>query len=160
MDAWSNFAVALVGASAALVGLIFVSVSINLTRILSFPQLPARAAGALVLLLAVFIESTLLLVPGQSTTLVGIELLVGGIVFWGYGTRLELGSFRLTVKDYKGPAAWNLFLSQLALVPFIIAGIAVLLRGTDGLYWLVPGVIFSFLKSIADAWVLLVEINR
>jgi hypothetical protein len=41
---WDNFFVAEVGAAAALSGLLFVAVSINLTRILAIPHLPARAA--------------------------------------------------------------------------------------------------------------------
>jgi len=38
---WANFFVAEVGASAALAGLVVVATSINLSRILLFPQLPA-----------------------------------------------------------------------------------------------------------------------
>jgi hypothetical protein len=33
-------------------------------------------------------------------------------------------------------------------------------RGSDGLYWVDPGVVFTFLVALFDAWVLLVEINR
>lgn len=36
----------------------------------------------------------------------------------------------------------------------------VLSSGSGGLYWIVPAIIFSFVKAILDAWVLLVEINR
>ena len=32
--------------------------------------------------------------------------------------------------------------------------------GVGGLYWLVVGVILSFLAAVAEAWVLLVEIHR
>jgi hypothetical protein len=52
MADWSNFFVAEVGAAAALTGLIVVAVSINLTRILSFEQLPARAGESLVILIS------------------------------------------------------------------------------------------------------------
>jgi hypothetical protein len=38
------------------------------------------------------------------------------------------------------------------------AGVAMLGWGMGGLYWLVAGVVLSFL--VADAWVLLVEIHR
>jgi modulator of FtsH protease len=48
----------------------------------------------------------------------------------------------------------------MAALPFVIAGITMLVGGGGGLYWLVPAVIFSFLVSLLDAWVLLVEINR
>ena len=51
-------------------------------------------------------------------------------------------------------------LSQLASLPYVIAGILALAIGTPGLYLVIPAVIFSFIKAILDAWVLLVEINR
>jgi hypothetical protein len=38
--------------------------------------------------------------------------------------------------------------SQLAALPYVIAGITVLISGAAGLYWLVPAVIFSFIKAI------------
>lgn len=55
MPGWERFLVAQVGASAALAGLVFVSVSINLARILSSGGLPESALEALVLLLAVLV---------------------------------------------------------------------------------------------------------
>lgn len=54
----------------------------------------------------------------------------------------------------------NMALSQLAVLLYVIAGIILLVVGADDLYWLVPVVIFSFIKAILDAWVSLVEINR
>ena len=53
-----------------------------------------------------------------------------------------------------------MLLSQLASLPYVIAGILALAIGTVGLYLVVPAIIFSFIKAILDAWVLLVEINR
>jgi hypothetical protein len=51
-------------------------------------------------------------------------------------------------------------LAQIANVPFLIAGIALLLNAPGALYWLVPGFVFSFVAGILSAWVLLVEILR
>jgi hypothetical protein len=48
--AWASFFVAEVGAAAALNGLVIVAISINIQRILSFPQLPGRAAEMLIML--------------------------------------------------------------------------------------------------------------
>lgn len=63
MPSWESFFTAEVGASAALAGLIFVGVSINLTRIISLPGLPNRALLTLCLLLAILVISSLMLIP-------------------------------------------------------------------------------------------------
>ena len=44
---WHDLFVAIAGAAAALTGLLFVAVSINLKQILAFPTLPTRAAETL-----------------------------------------------------------------------------------------------------------------
>ena len=44
-------------------------------------------------------------------------------------------------------------LTQFAVLPYIIAGIMVLSEGLGGFYWLVPAVVFSFIKAVLDAWV-------
>ena len=74
--------VAEVGASAALAGLVFVGVSINLDKVLHAPGLPGRAGEALIVLLAVLIVSSLLLGPAQGLTLIGLELVVVGLADW------------------------------------------------------------------------------
>jgi hypothetical protein len=160
MSGWENFFIAEVGASAALTGLIFVGVSLNLARILSLSKLPNRALLALVILLTVLVVSSLLLVPGQPLLLVGGEVLLVGLVSWTLVLGLDVSILRATEPRYRRSFVLNIALSQLAALPYLIAGLSVLLSGAAGLYWLVPAVIFSFLKAILDAWVLLVEINR
>ncbi len=160
MNGWENFLIAEVGASAALLGLIFVGVSINLTRILSISGLPNRALLALTLLLTILIMSSLLLVPGQSLTLVGIELLLIGLFVWITATVFDVIILQKKEDQYRVPYLSNIAFNQLALLPYIVAGIIVLTRGTGGLYWLVPAIMISFIKALLDAWVLLVEINR
>ena len=160
MIGWENFFIAEVGASAALLGLIFVGVSINLTRIISLPGLPNRAFLALIILLTILIMCSLLLIPGQSQTLVGIELLVVGLLVWITATRLDVIILLKKEPQYRSSYMLNMALTQSALLPYLIAGIIVLTRGAGGLYWLVPAIIISFIKAILDAWVLLVEINR
>ena len=160
MNGWENFFIAEVGASAALLGLIFVGVSINLTKILSLPNLPNRALLALIILLTILVVSSLLLIPEQSLTLVGIELLIFGLIAWIIATILDVSILQTRQPQYRWPYMVNFILTQLALLPYVIAGIFVLTRGAGGLYWLVPAILISFIKAILDAWVLLVEINR
>ena len=79
---WQGLFLAAAGASAALTGLLFVAISINLDRILQGTGLPGRAGEAMVLLVAVLVVSMLGLVPGQSPTMLGAELLGTGLVAW------------------------------------------------------------------------------
>ena len=70
---WFEFGVAIVGAAAVLSGLLFVAMSINIERIMAIVTLPARAAGTLVLFVIPLMVGTWMLIPEQSTTLLGAE---------------------------------------------------------------------------------------
>ena len=165
MGEWHEFLLAQAGAAGVLVGLVFVAVSINLERILSDPGggLSGRAAEALILLVAVLTASTLLLVPGQGRALVAAELLAVGVTAWGSVGAIQLlrlRSWRTMAADLRGAFVMRAALGQVATLPFVAAGIAVLVGGLEGLYWLVPGMVISTLVALFGAWVLLVEINR
>jgi hypothetical protein len=82
-ERWTDFGVGIAGASAALAGLVFVAVSINLSRILEYRNLPGRAALTLYLFVTPLVVGILLLVPGQSGAALGGELLAAGLVFGG-----------------------------------------------------------------------------
>lgn len=165
MAEWHDFFLAQAGAAAVLAGLVFVGVSINLEKILSDPSssLTGRAAEALILLVAVLIASSLVLVPGQGAPLVGVEVLVIGLATWGWVVAIQLlhlRNWRAMVSSLRLAFVVRVVLGQSAIVPFLYAGVAVLGWGTEGLYWLVAGMVFSILVALFGAWVLLVEINR
>ena len=124
---WSNFFVAEVGAAAALSGLLFVAVSINLTRIRAIEHLHARAAETLYVLLGVLVVATFGLVPGQSLTALGFEVTGTGFAVWGICVRSQA---RASTRD---PAARQWLLhrvvwTQVATLPFIVGG-ALLVTG-------------------------------
>ncbi len=75
MEGWHDFFVAQAGAAVAFAGLVLVSISINLERIVKAPGLVGRSAEPLVILFSLFVASSLLLVPDQSTRAYGMELL-------------------------------------------------------------------------------------
>ncbi len=159
MNGWENFLLSQVGASAALLGLIFVGVSINLNKILAHLTLPARAFEALLLLLTVLVICSILLVPGQSRKLIGAEVLVLGLAVWLTVTLFDIRIWRRTESAYRSLYARLIAINQAMLLCYVVSGI-VLLSGFNGLYWLAAAVILSFIMAVLDAWVLLVEINR
>jgi modulator of FtsH protease len=160
MEAWHDFLVAQVGASAALGGLLFVGLSLNLEKILGFPGVPERAQITLVMILATLLLGSLLLIPRQEFFPLGIEGLAVGIVTVALGTQFGLRSIRATQPAFRPTVARNLLLFEVATIPYIIGG-ALLFRGNDsGMYWIAAAICISLVKAMLDAWVLLVEINR
>jgi hypothetical protein len=160
MIAWANFFVAVASAAATLTGLIFVGVSISLAKILSFGHLSGRALGSLILLITILITASLCLVPGQHPVAVGGEISVIGVIIWGIVLRTDIRMLRTSLRAHKRYYRQNLLFSQLAILPYIVSGIVIMVQGYSGLYFLIPGMLFSFIKALVDAWVLLVEIHR
>src|SRR5271154_5204586 len=93
---WSSFFSAEVGASAALTGLLFVAISINLSKIVSNPQLASRSAKALATLAGVLLASTLCLVPGLARAGAGWALAILGAVIWLLITYWQIKASRRT----------------------------------------------------------------
>jgi hypothetical protein len=157
---WSTFFAAQLGASAALAGLLFVGISINMTKILSFPILPNRALQSLILLGNILIASSLQLVPEQPVAFLGAEVLALGCVVWGASTLLSVRNLRIVYRQYRSSTIFEIVVNQLAVLSYVAAGIVMLFFGLDGVYLLVPAILVSYLNVLIDAWVLLVEINR
>jgi modulator of FtsH protease len=156
---WKDLFVAVAGASAALTGLLFVAVSINLERILRFEGLPERALETLLFLVSVLLVSIVGLVPGQSHVALGIELLLVSLVAAVVILRLPT----LRMSDDEVERSWVLTrwaVRLLATVPFVVGGLSVLAECGGGLYWVVAGIVFAIIGAVASAWVLLVEILR
>jgi modulator of FtsH protease len=157
---WNDLFIATAGASAALTGLLFVAVSINVERILKVEELPARAQMTLLLLLSVLVVSIIGLIPGQSRTALGVELLGEGLLF---GAAIAVLSKRSLSKK---PVVTGsvLFVRQLLIaagtLPLIVGAVSLLAETGGGLYWTVGGIVFAIVGGVMNAWVLLVEILR
>lgn len=160
MKQWSDFFVSILGAAATLTGLIFVGVSINLNKILTVPQLPDRAKGSLVLLMNILFVSMFCSIPNQPAFLLGTELLISGTTTWIVSFVLDVHMLKVVKAKLKGSYRMNMAFTQLAVLPTIFAGYFIIKNGAIGMYLLIPAILFSFIKAVTDAWVLLVEVNR
>ena len=160
-EGWGDLFLAGAGASAALGGLLFVAVSINLDRIVALRSLPGAALGAIVLLVAVLMVSMVALVPGQARWMLATEVLVVGIAAWSIMTAIWIRALRAPIPNQpRFVPVISVVVTQAATLPMVVAGVSLLLGAGGGLYWVVPGVTFCLLVAIANAWVLLVEVVR
>ena len=160
MQQWANYFIATGTAAATLTGLIFLGVSLSLTRILEMNHLPGRALGSVVLLTNILIISSFCLIPGQPVFWLGCEISIIGVVLWVFLTRLAIKMHRNSLVEYRKYYVQNQLFTQAAIIPYLVAGVFLILKLNAGFYWLVPGITFSFIKALVDSWVLLVEINR
>ena len=171
-EQWHDLFVAMAGAAAALAGLLFVAVSINLTDILKSPLLPRRALEALLIMLGVVLVSIFVLVPGQSRQVLGLEVLLLGTVLCLVSLVPRLRSAREDTTHEVGDSsetASQIVVTRvvvpvvqlvLSFGPMVVAGVSLLVGSGGGLYWLIPSLLLSFMAAITTAWVLMVEILR
>ena len=95
LEGWSDFNVAMVGATAALAGLLIVAMSVNIAEIMKSPTLPPRAAASIVALVLAITVGALGLVPAQPAVVYGVEILVGAAI----ATVFQVHAIRVVMRE-------------------------------------------------------------
>jgi modulator of FtsH protease len=136
-EEWKDLFVAMAGASAALAGLLFVAISINVDRIVKYEGLPERGLEALGLLLAVLIISTAGLMPGLGHVSFGLILtgLTAVLIGLLLAIPVSVGEFREGAEppSYYLASRWVIRLSGPLLLA--IGALSELFAAGGGLYW-------------------------
>jgi hypothetical protein len=157
---WATFFSAELAVLAALTGFVVVAISINLSRILSYPHLPSRAGEALIGPVGAITVTSLVLIPGQPAALLGAEVVAVGlvmviapIVFQSrtWGLRKEA-----TMREQLVRAATNEGFNS----TFVIGGALLFVGASASLYWIAAGDILCIIAIVLSAWVLMIEILR
>ena len=161
MESWSNFFLGELGAAAALAALLCVSVSVNQARILALGRMADRGIESLAMLFLVLAMASLGLVPQQLPRLFGLEVLTLSSVLIGRLVPLQR-SYLSQIDAEDRPRTLVLVRGTRATIGVIaLAGLVMLvLNDAHGMYLLVPGILGTFVAALANAWVLLIEINR
>jgi hypothetical protein len=157
---WTEFGTAVAAAAAALAGLLFIAISINLRQILDEDGLPSRAAQTLILFTTPLVTAVLLVVPGQARLALGLELLGLGLLVGGGQLYLDLSSGHTEEDTMWRRLAGRVFPAMVNCGCLAAGGATLIAQAGGGLYWLVPSVLVALIFGLVNVWVLLVEILR
>ena len=157
---WHDFMVATAGATAALAGLVFVAISINLARIIELPGVSGRAAETLILLSGTLAGSLAALIPHLAEKQLGCVLLCISIPTWLVPNFIQFQSIRRRTYYRSIHAVLRATLHQIAAFPAVLTGASIFGLLPGGLTWFGIGAILSILVAMFSAWVLLIEILR
>jgi modulator of FtsH protease len=154
-----------VGAAAALLGLVFVGVSINLRDIIGSGALVHRAGEAVILLGWVLATATVVLIPGQRRGPLSAELIVLGAALLVIVLFLQRDAVSQAVDPGRpGPPRGSIALRRVlglgSAVVITIVGISLAAELGGGLYWWPVAVFAAYLGALTNAWILLIEILR
>ena len=145
-------------ATAALLGLLFVAVSIRVETIAKSAELRNRSAQTLTLLLTGLLVAALLAVPDQRKWALGAEYLVLALVIIGVALTLDrrAGSQRGSAIGRRLDAINPTFVTSSLLV---VAAVILILGHKDGIYFLVPALFAVLVGGVANAWLILVKLT-
>jgi modulator of FtsH protease len=158
--AWHDFYVMAGGAAAALTGLLFVAMSLHSRAIIAHPLYGGRALATLISLMTILFIAGAVLIPGQSTTLIGIEVEVLAIYHviatYRQVTRTRPDAFaKLSMRrrflELAGASIW--------IVLFVVSGVSLIVQRGGGFYLLAALMPFMFGWNVYVAWVLITEIS-
>src|SRR6201996_6089334 len=150
-EQWNNFFVMVGGGAAALLGLIFVAMSINHEIILRNTTHKNRAVNMLTGFTAIFMASILALIGGQSLEMLGLEW----FILWGVATVIFIRGYVIAIRS--GMSAIGLNMPRLAggtlcYLAGVISALFLMLGYGSGLYIAAIAIIILFTFLISGAW--------
>ncbi len=155
---WDGFAMVIGGAAGALVGLLFVAVSIRINVIARSGELRNRAAQTLSLFAAVLLVAIALSIPDQQRWVVGVELmslaLLAGVIMLVLDRRAQRQKSEQPIAHVLDVANPN----AITCVLLFGSGSFLLYGSIVGLYVLVGAAVIAILGGIVSAWLLLVRV--
>ena len=159
IEQWSEFHVAMAGATAALVGLVIVASSVNIGEIIKSRTLTARLLAGIAALVLALTVSALGLVPRIDAAWFGALTILATLL----AAAFQVHATRLIATDPE-PAdrarPLKYLVGFLPIVAYLFAGGLVWAGHPAGLYLAAAGCLLAIVSAIVVSWVALVEVLR
>jgi hypothetical protein len=157
--AWHDFFVTAGTAAAALTGLLFVALSIQLDRVLGHPEHRFRARGNFFGLTVVMVMALVVLMPTLSGRWLGVALIVPNL------TAAAVNAWhirRVLPTFFRGSIVFpmRVALSYVLILMGVFGGVSVTLGSGGGLVWPAIESIGMLLIALLGAWSLLVGVAQ
>jgi len=159
-DQWNNFFVLVGSGSAALTGLVFVAITINLRRVAEDATQKYRAINMLTGFASAFIISCLALLGRQTYQTLGIEWLIVSVPSAAINTNGYIQAFRL-----RGSSRYALSLARIVggsacYLGQVVGSVMLLFGSESGIYIAAIALIANFVILISGSWLLIVGTLR
>ncbi len=160
---WHDFYITTATASASLLGLLFVAVSLNLEIVVAQAagDLRAFSEQAFISFAVVLLMSLFFLIPGQDASVLAAEYVV---LAAGAGYRLARRTptvWRARTRSRLGAVVlWRFGLPLAATIGLLVAAVLMARDEPDALYWLVWVVVALLLSAARSSWDLLVRVGE
>jgi hypothetical protein len=153
-ELWNGFFTMVGGGVAALTGLVFVAMSLNVAEMTKDATHKYRSINTLAGLAAVFVRCGLVLMGSQTHTAVGIDLFVIALM----GTISFLYGFRQAYKFDAHPSKRRLAAGTCLYVAELAGALVLMLGSIVGLYVAAVAILLNVAFMISAAWLLVVGV--
>jgi hypothetical protein len=163
INGWHDFYHVIEDASAALIGLLFVGLSINADVIIkkTNKDLLLLAGETFMSYFCVLMYAIIFLIPNQGPGGIGLPMLGINLLFLGITIYRMRGIRKKESKSLlMGGILHSFLVPAICFICVIVISISILFGETSGLYWFVPVIIILLLHSSINAWNLLLHLRE
>jgi hypothetical protein len=163
VEGWHDFYHVIGDAAAALMGLLFVSLSLNADVITRKANADLRilAGQTFQNFICLIMFALLFLIPSQGPTGLGLPMLGIDLILLYVTARRFLQTRRNRPRAWgTGSLALRFAIPAICLVTIMIVAVTVLMGMTGGLYWFVPVTILLLWAASLNAWDLLLRLRE
>lgn len=159
LSGWSEFNVAMTGATSALAGLVIVASSVNIAVIVKAASLTARLASGIVGLALALTGSALGLIPHLAPAAYGAIMIAAAVGAMTIAVVATRGIFTRQEAEYR-LRPLKAAIGFLAPLCYLVGGALLLAASADGLAWFAAGAIAAIIAALLISWIALVEVLR